>query len=59
MIKMKIGYVPINGNPCQLCCLSNVCPQEGFCKCDQYWKENPEDHHAEDSEVYFLEIKEE
>ena len=58
MSKFKIGYVPINGDPCNLCCLQNVCPREGYCKCDEYWSNNKDDVRNEDSEVYFIEIKE-
>lgn len=56
MSKLKVGYVPINGNPCKLCCLKDVCSMEGFCKCDEYWANNRDDVHNEDSEVYFIEI---
>ena len=58
MSKLKVGYVPINGNPCALCCLQNVCPREGFCKCDEYWAQNRDDERNEDSEVYFIETNE-
>jgi hypothetical protein len=55
--ELKVGYVPINEDPCSKCCLSNLgCPMEGFCKCDQYWHDHPEDPRNEDSEVYFIRI---
>ena len=54
MSEVKVGYVPINENPCALCCLNLVCTKDGFCKCDEYWKEHPEDMHNSDSEVYFF-----
>lgn len=50
---MRAVYTEEVNTMCDKCCLNNVCPQEGFCKCDSYRNDN--NIFDKEGDYYFVE----